>query len=358
MKLSRKSLWSLGSPAVACEYFEGLWHFISPSLNTLWSQQGCSAMCFQTASTENEGFKWEEEIEKWSLCGQYLIWKRHILIEVAVTLEMLHLDTVLTPFPRKSVVSTEDKQQRAARHRECLCSTELASCSHWQQKSGVTRSSPTSINSIWQCYQTDLGAALPPGFPRALSYGDTRCSQSRRGRAHSARSTWAPWEPSRASSCKAYPTGPARCITISWVSWEDNPATAVACQKHENWAWALPYQSPRETWDGRAATPQCASAGTQDLFAFFSSQVRWCSDHLRAAALPLNICTYRNTILAFSFIMLMNYHLVNKNAHISQALYVPGEGGLLPQGFSSHKPTLWCSLKTVTTTKKKSSQCL
>lgn len=74
MKSSRKPCGSLGSPAPYCECAEALTFYPPLSAHTL-SEQGCRAECFPKPSTENEGFRWEEDMGKWSLHGQYWIWK-------------------------------------------------------------------------------------------------------------------------------------------------------------------------------------------------------------------------------------------------------------------------------------------
>ena len=57
-------------------FWSFLTSYLPPSERTMLSELGCSAVCFQTASAENEGFKLEEEKEKRSLCD-LLIRKRH-----------------------------------------------------------------------------------------------------------------------------------------------------------------------------------------------------------------------------------------------------------------------------------------
>lgn len=139
------------------------------------------------------------------------------MIEVAVILEMLHLDSALPLLSREDVNSAAEKQQHCPAHgapREHRAGL-------WFSLTASNNSVQPGVLLIWKfnltpC-QTDLRAALSlvstPLTPHPRpSCGARRHSQSRRrGRAHSARCTQTP------PSCKRLPSRPARCVTISWT---------------------------------------------------------------------------------------------------------------------------------------------
>lgn len=148
--------------------------------------------------------------------------------------------------------------------------------------------------------QPDLGAALPqvsPGLSAMEIQGVPRAGE--RDRLAQPEATRHPGSPHGLPSAKRTQLSKQDVPLFHGSPGEDNPATAVVCQKRENWAWALPNQSPQDKWEGVSRHLTMRSHWYQDLCVVFSSQVRQSSDYLSAASSLLNTHTYRNTITAF-----------------------------------------------------------
>lgn len=155
-EIIQKTLVKFGKPSGS------LWMFWSSDISCPppWTRRAARAGLqyhVLSDSKHRKCLKWEEETEKGSLCGQHLIWRRHVLIEVAVTLEMLHLDSVIPLLSREDANSAAETQQ--------CCPARGASQEHRASLWFSLTAPKNSVSYIWKfnltLCQTDLGAALP-----------------------------------------------------------------------------------------------------------------------------------------------------------------------------------------------------
>lgn len=154
------------------------------------------------------------------------------------------------------------------------------------------------------------GGCTPHRFPWALSYGTTRHSKEQEkgtgslGKKHSA--TLGALQGFLLQSLPSWARQMYHCFVdplekITQLQLVYARSTRTRFGSHQ------PKPSRNMGWGEHSIS--CFHA-YQDLSVLFSSQK---SDHLSAASWPLKLCTYRNTIFGFLFILLMNCHSLNKN---------------------------------------------